>query len=1079
MLAPIRKKVLAGFVLVALAIASFIVFETGDFAPADRSDSIDAGPADVEKPRYRTEKSKRTKIAGYADLYAAYHRHIRTASGSAGPAYPANYRFDELTKAQVARKTSAEAIPWVERGPGNVSGRTRAIVVDPDDPTHSIWIAGSVSGGLWKTTDAGDTWIELAPELPNLAISSLAQAASNPDVLYAGTGEGFFSIDHVAGDGIFKSVDRGDTWTQLSSTAANLDFRYVNRLLVNPNDENVVVAATRSGIYRSADGGSTWDRVFENPQPIGGAIGSVQDLAAQPGNFQIQIAGVYGKGVARSADGGQSWSLVDGGLVGAIGRVEVAFAPSDPSRVYAAVEQGGSSGLHMSSDGGVSWTPVVETLTSADTNWLGAQGWYDNSIAVHPFFPDSVFVGGIELWKLAVSADTRQIETVTGVDEENTDSFLAFINFGAPYFGGALQTGDNEGAIDVTSADFVTVELRFGPGISQRAHRFVPDDGPGIPLNTYPYADYASVPFEAWDLANDRQLMVSFRDRLHDGEFDLIARDDDNLGREYVFVHASAYDADNPHPEIAKDGGTVYKLLYFTWPILAPGGIWDAENLPESILRINYDSFTARLRSTQRLDAQNQFGERVHVDHHDITIIPIDESTNSYKVVNGNDGGIYRSFDSGRTWDKASGGYNTTQFYGVDKKPDVPVYIGGTQDNGTWISFANPNPTSGWTHRIGGDGFDAEWHDEDPNLVLGTVFFNFIQRSDNGGTSFVDAYGPKGESLGLTDNGPDKGPFITTLATTPADPDRVFTIGISGVWRSTDFGDTWILSRIPAAELGFHNGGSVAASPTNADVVWAGFYMDGTRSVHVSTNGGRIFSPTVSSPLSPGPVSGLATDPRDDRTAYALFSAYGRAKVLQTRDLGQTWEDLSGFGEGAVSSSNGFPNVAVYDLLVLPDRRDELWAGTEIGLFISQDDGATWQYADNGLPAVSIWKMRVVDDEIVVATHGRGIWTVPLNAVPVSSEVAAELPAEFSLAANYPNPFNPATTITFDVPVASQVRLTVFDVTGRRIASLVNREFAPGRHQVVWDARGVASGLYFYRLESGEFEATRSMTLLK
>src|SRR5690606_2691255 len=106
-----------------------------------------------------------------------------------------------------------------------------------------------------------------------------------------------------------------------------------------------------------------------------------------------------------------------------------------------------------------------------------------------------------------------------------------------------------------------------------------------------------------------------------------------------------------------------------------------------------------------------------------------------------------------------------------------------------------------------------------------------------------------------------------------------------------------------------------------------------------------------------------AADPHDENTAYVMFSAYGRAKLLRTRDLGQSWTDLSGFGEGAESSDNGFPNVAVYDLLVLPDRRGELWAATEIGLFISYDDGASWQYAGNGLPAVSIWEMRIVEGE--------------------------------------------------------------------------------------------------------------------
>lgn len=1065
--AVVRKRVLAGVSAAAvLAALTFFLF---------RPDPV------VDTPRYPTEKSKRSKIEGYADRFAAYHDQIRTAVDGAGLAYPSNYAIVELARARVARKRGGVALPWVERGPGNVSGRTRAIVVDAADPTHRTWIAGAVSGGLWKTNDAGESWVDLAPDLPNLAISALAQAPSNPKIIYAGTGEGHFNIGAVAGAGIFKSVDGGDTWMQLEATATAFEHRFVNSLIVDPKDENVVIAATNTGIYRSADGGVQWTEAYgisKSDVEIGS--GRVQDLVSQPDNFNVQLAGLHGRGIGRSTDGGRTWTLVEHSIFGGFGRVALAFAPSDPSRVYAAVDNVDGSDIHMSTDAGLSWIPLVEEATYASADWLRGQGWYDNVIAVHPFDADSVFVGGIELWKINVSDATRQVQGVNGVDEIDTGSFLSFVNFGGAEFRGALQTGDKEGAIEITNDDFVTVELRFGPGKSQRAHRFIPDDGPGILLNTYPFANYAEVPFEAWDMKNNRQLAVSFRDRLHDGVFDLIPWDEGNVGREYIFIHAVSYDPELPNPNIAKTGGTIYKMLYFTWPILSDGATWQAENLPESMLRINYSSFVARLRTTSKMKAESRFGERVHVDHHNITIVPLDEAANEYMVVNGNDGGVYVTMDSGSSWDKASTGYNTTQFYGVDKKPGLPVYIGGTQDNGTWSSLADPTAASRWTHRIGGDGFAVEWHDENPQLVLGSVYFNYIQRSVDGGLTFEDAYSGQDEvNPGLQDHGEERAPFLTELATSPADPDLVFAIGKTGVWRSEDFGATWAVRRIPPAQWGFHNGGRVAVSLTNPDVVWAGFYMDGTRQLHVSTDRGRSFAPTTSSELAPGFISGLAADPHDDKKGYVLFSAYGRAKILRTRDLGASWEDLSGFGDGASTSSNGFPNVAVHDLLVLPDRDGEIWVGTEIGLFISQDDGASWQSADNGLPAVSIWEIRVVDDEIVVATHGRGVWSLPLSAVPVGSESSQALPSSFALHPNYPNPFNPSTTISFDVPAASRVRLTVFDVAGRHVSTLTNEPFGAGRHNVEWDAGGVASGMYFVRMQSGDFSATQAVTLVK
>jgi hypothetical protein len=129
-----------------------------------------------------------------------------------------------------------------------------------------------------------------------------------------------------------------------------------------------------------------------------------------------------------------------------------------------------------------------------------------------------------------------------------------------------------------------------------------------------------------------------------------------------------------------------------------------------------------------------------------------------------------------------------------------------------------------------------------------------------------------------------------------------------------------------------------------------------------------------------GVITGIATHPNEDSTAYVLFSYAGLPKVLVTNDLGQTWRDLSGF-ESSTSGVAGFPDVAVYSLLVLPNDPSVIWAGTEIGIFESADDGQSWTRLA-GLPAVSVWEMKMVDDQVVIATHGRGIYTAQLSNVP-------------------------------------------------------------------------------------------------
>ncbi|GMQ83077.1 MAG: hypothetical protein BMS9Abin05_2555 [Rhodothermia bacterium] len=252
--------------------------------------------------------------------------------------------------------------------------------------------------------------------------------------------------------------------------------------------------------------------------------------------------------------------------------------------------------------------------------------------------------------------------------------------------------------------------------------------------------------------------------------------------------------------------------------------------------------------------------------------------------------------------------------------------------------------------------------------------------------------------------------------------------------------------------------------------------------LNVSTDEGETFNP-VPTPedLSSGRITAIATHPTEPETAYVLFSSFNNPKILRTRDLGQTWEDLSGFANGAAKeSANGFPNVAVHDLLVLPDNPSEIWAGTEIGLFISKDDGATWEFANNGLPAVSIFRLRIVDDQLIVATHGRGVFSLDTSSLITSiAEDETAIPKTFDLEPNYPNPFNPSTTIRYTLPHFEDVRIEVFDMVGRRVAVLVDKRMPAGSYRVQWDASGYASGSYIVQMTAGSFAESGKMILLK
>jgi hypothetical protein len=137
------------------------------------------------------------------------------------------------SRAEAGNEIGEAPADWTPLGPGNVGGRTRALLINPTDP--NLMYAAGIAGGVWKTVNGGASWTPLGDMLPNIAVSSLAMDPKSPNVIYAGTGEGFFNFDAIRGAGIFKTTDGGATWMRLNTTATS-DFYYVNDILVSPTD---------------------------------------------------------------------------------------------------------------------------------------------------------------------------------------------------------------------------------------------------------------------------------------------------------------------------------------------------------------------------------------------------------------------------------------------------------------------------------------------------------------------------------------------------------------------------------------------------------------------------------------------------------------------------------------------------------------------------------------------------------------------------------------------------------------------------------------------------------------------------
>ncbi len=267
---------------------------------------------------------------------------------------------------------------WTWLGPGNIGGRIRSIVIHPTTP-QTMWV-GSVGGGMWKTVNSGTSWTAVNDFMANLSIGSMAMDPTNPNVIYAGTGEGYSNSDSLRGAGIFKTTDGGTTWAQLPSTSSS-SWYYVNRIAINPSNSQILLAATNTGIWRSTDGGSTWSQRVAT---------TAFDIEFNPTDSSKCIASGL-TSVRYSTDGGVTWTAATG--IPTSGRVEIAYARSNPSIVYASANSN-SGEIYRSADGGQTYT-----LASTGQNYLGSQGWYDNALWVDPTNPNIVIVGGIDLWR--------------------------------------------------------------------------------------------------------------------------------------------------------------------------------------------------------------------------------------------------------------------------------------------------------------------------------------------------------------------------------------------------------------------------------------------------------------------------------------------------------------------------------------------------------------------------------------------------------------------------------------------------------------------------------------------------------
>lgn len=320
------------------------------------------------------------------------------------------WSYNEWLKSKRESKDGIDGESWVNIGP--VNGAGRASCVAPHPSYEGVVLQGAASGGVWKTIDDGITWYPTTDGLSDLSVGAIEWALSSPDIVYLGTGEGDTLIaggsGGIPGIGMLRSDDGGESWI-LPSDELDPVARFFFSLDVDPEDDESVFAATERGLLHTADGGVTWDVLL----PSGGASYGYTEILRSESHPDLMYAGQWCEGscpsgtkeVMRSTDGGATWLPTPGaGLPGAGGYVNrhaLAMAQSDDQILYLAktLDSGASgnttAGIFRSDDGGETWTETAVSTTNQVKNYLGFQGWYDNTITVKPDDPNVVVAGGI------------------------------------------------------------------------------------------------------------------------------------------------------------------------------------------------------------------------------------------------------------------------------------------------------------------------------------------------------------------------------------------------------------------------------------------------------------------------------------------------------------------------------------------------------------------------------------------------------------------------------------------------------------------------------------------------------------
>lgn len=762
----------------------------------------------------------------------------------------------------------------------------------------------------------------------------------------------------------------------------------------NPQNPQVVYAAAATGgVFRSDDGGFSWQAVFDEM-----AVLTIGDIAVDPIEPDILYVGTGeangghnnfpGGGIYKSTDGGLNWRFSGLENTASIGRILV--DPLNHQRIVVAAvgsyfAPNPERGVYISTDGGNSWD---QSLFVSDST-----GAID--LVMDKQNPDIMLAA---MWERVRRPVQRSATHLYG----RSSGIYRTIDGGRSW----QRLGGAQGLPDSTTLSIGRIGLSMQPGSGSNVFALY-NDGNAI-TGLYRTSD-----------GGDSWVRTSGLPDLKEG----------TGGFSWYFGQVRVHPT---NPDI------VYVLDVALMRSMDGG-----QSFP---LRYGYGGY-----------------ENLHVDHHALAFHP----HNPDYLIDGNDGGINISTDGGVSWKKVSA-LPVTQFYEINYDPANPAYlIGGTQDNGTLRTHSAQ--AADWQRVYGGDGFYAIIDPTDENIIFAESQFGNLAKSDDGGRTFRNILN---DQMKLDDSN-----WSTPVI---MDPHNHLTLyyGTNRLWRTLDGGNSWqaisqdLTRRLDDSRVGTIT--TIAVAPTDSNTIYAGT-DDGL--VWVSTDHGAHWE-NVSDGLPFRWVTRVVPDWNNANIVYATYSGLRwkdpQPHVFRSADFGQSWTDISG----------NLPDAPVNAFAVDPFHPEVLYLGSDVGAFVSFDQGAGWQVLGRGLPAVVINDIKVIPEsyELVAGTHGRSAYKLDLTGITTlwRKDYPAQYVRTVKLFQNYPNPFNPVTTISYQLSEISDVDLSIYNTLGQRVATLVSEKQQAGTYEVKWDASGFAGGVYFCKMHTGRgFKQTSKLVLIR